>query len=425
MTLLLKRLFLFTAICLITPLAAQKPYISGKVQDSETYEAIPNVNISFSRTKLGCATDKNGEFSVVIDSLPVYMIISHLGYETRRIWLEKSSTSSGINILLKPAVRMLEEVEIKSSREPVPFFNDDEYSILDYEVDNTLVYLLVYRFRLAKAQLICLADDGDTIATSAKLPFRPTGLFADCLGYLHVVSSDSSYQVYLKKDTIVFPYHTEIKRFLSKMLNCVASDEDWLYFRKESADHLRIDFYRIHRRTKKLQNLVSSSDDFKRNMLRHNPIDRYLLMMDTLPNSASEIAEYSWVRKILYTPNASVLKLIGDSITLFNTTDGSLELFDRTGKFLYAGIIPVMDRKTEKWTMEIYYDEMKEKPYTSFLKNGKIYIYSIDVANGALKPESVTHHIFPRKIIIDNHYLFYLYDLPGMGDNRQLYRQKL
>ena len=119
MTLLLKRLFLFTAICLITPLAAQKPYISGKVQDSETYEAIPNVNISFSRTKLGCATDKNGEFSVVIDSLPVYMIISHLGYETRRIWLEKSSTSSGINILLKPAVRMLEEVEIKSSREPV------------------------------------------------------------------------------------------------------------------------------------------------------------------------------------------------------------------------------------------------------------------------------------------------------------------
>jgi hypothetical protein len=209
------------------------------------------------------------------------------------------------------------------------------------------------------------------------------------------------------------------------MLNCVASDEDWLYFRKESADHLKIDFYRIHRRTKKLQNLASSSDDFKRNMFRLNPIDRYLLMMDTLPNSASEIAEYSWVRKILYTPNASVLKLIGDSISLFNTTDGSLELFDRSGKFLYAGTLPVLDRKTEKWTREIYYDEMKEKPYTSFLKNGKIYIYSIDVANGALKPESVTHHIFPRKIIIDNHYLFYLYDLPGMGDNRQLYRQKL
>lgn len=404
---------------------AQKPRITGKVQDSRTYEPVSNVNIAFSRTKLGCATDVNGDFSIVIDSLPVYMIVSHIGYETQRIWLEKTTVKSGISVLLEPVVQTLNEVVIKSVREPVPFFKDEEYSVLDYEVENTLIYLLVYRFRMSKAQLICLSDRGDTIATSAKLSFQPNGLFSDCLGYLHVIGKDSSYQVYLKKDTILFPYRTEITRFFSRMLNCVASSDDWLYFRKESPDHLKIDFYRIHRKTKKVENITSATDYLKRKMLRLNPIDRYLMMMDTLPNSAAEIAEYSWVRKILYTPNVSQLRMIGDTIAVFNTTDGSVELFDKAARFISIIDLPVFDRNTEKWTREIYYDDMSEKVYTTFVRNGRTNVYKVNLTSGALTLEGITSHIFPGKIIIDNDDLFYLYDLPGKGDNKHLFKEDL
>lgn len=237
--------------CISLTLAAQHTVVTGKVEDRNTFSSVANAHITIAGTKAGCTTDLNGEFKIVPDTLPVYLIISHVGYETQRIWVEKSVVDVGLNILLKPSVNMLSEVEVTALHDAETFFEDEDYTVLDYEAENTLVYLLVYRFRFARAQLICLSDRGDTVATSGALPFKPTRLFSDCLGYLHVLSEDSAYQVYLYKDIILFPYKSGIRKFMSTMSNCVASNQDWLYFREESLDHLTVNFYRINRKTKK------------------------------------------------------------------------------------------------------------------------------------------------------------------------------
>jgi hypothetical protein len=419
----IKSVIAIIMVCLSSALSAQKPHIYGTVQDIETYSALPNVNISFTGTKLGCSTNANGEFSISIDTIPVYMIVSHLGYETQRIWLE--NTSGGINILLKPAARLLHEIEIKSQKEPQPFFKDDHYAILDYEVDNTLVYLLIYRFRLAKSELICKSDEGDTIARSGNLPFRPTGIFSDCLGYLHVLSADSAYQVFLRKDTLIFPHKADIQKFRSTMTDCVASTEDWLIFRKESVDRQTVDFYRINRKTSRKEYFASVKDDEKLKMLMHNPLDYYLLVMDTLPNSNEEIAEWVWVNKILYKPNASVLYKIGDTLSLFNTTNGTLDLYDLDGKLVSRLTIPIIKTGDGEWTKEIYTDQSTHIPYTSFLKNGIFTLYRINLNTGKLKMMQRAAHAFPQKVKVHHNFLYYIYDLPGTSDNKQLFRQKI
>jgi len=408
-------------ICLYSALEAQKPHLFGNVKNEVTFSSISDANISFTGTKLGCSTNLKGEFSVIIDTLPVYMIVSHLGYETQRIWLENAS--GGINILMKPVASLLQEIEIRSQSGPEPFFKDDQYAVLDYEVDNTLVFLLIYRFRLAKSELICKADNGDTIARSGILSFRPVGLFSDCLGYLHVLSADSAYQVYLRKDTLIFPYKADMQKFKSTMSDCVASTEDWLIFRKESKNHQTVDFYRINRKTKVKKYLTSVSDDAKLKMLRHNPFDNYLLLMDTLPNSSAEIAEWVWVNKILYKPNVSVLHKFGDTIAIFNTTIGTLELYDLNGFPISETIMPVQQKGDEKWTKEIYIDAIAHIPYTSFIKNGRFMLYRINLNTGELKRVLATSHIFPQKIRIQNNFIFYLYNIPGAGDNKHLFRQ--
>jgi hypothetical protein len=402
-------------------LEAQKPDVSGMVQDSESFEAIPYANISFTGTRLGCSTNLEGEFSVVLDTLPVYMIISHLGYETQRIWLE--NTSAGLNILMKPVVKLLTEVEIKSENTPVPFFKDEHYAVLDYEVDNSLVYLLIYRYRMAKSELICMTDDGDTIAITGLLGFKPTGLFADCLGYIHVLSADSAYQVFLGKDMMTFPHKASIRKFHSTMSNCVASTSDLLYFREESPDHLKVNFFWVNRKNKLKRYLASTTDQEKLNLLRNNSYDYYLLVMDTLPNTDAEMIEWVWANKILYKPNLSVLEKIGDSLVIFNTTDGAVDLYSLDGMYLSGSKIPIQRKSDEKWSSEILIDQITHIPYTYFVKHGRFIVYRIDLASGELSRKLTTGHVFPQKLRIHGNSIFYLYNLPGTDDNKHLFKQ--
>lgn len=406
-------------------LSAQETLVSGSVRNSDNLAPMPYVSISFAGSRTGCTSDLNGQFSIMPDTLPVYMIISHIGFETRRIWLENSANDIGLDILLKPEPKMLKEVEIKSGRAPMAFFSDDHYAVLDYVVDNTLVYLLVYRRRTDNSQLICLTDRGDTLAESGNLSFRPTCIYNDCLGYLHVFSRDTAYQVFLNKDTLLFPYKSEIRRFLSSMSDCVASSSDWLYFRKESPDHMIVDFYRISRITKKRENIASAIDAEKMNMLRYNPLDHYFLLMDTLPCTTAEIVEWVWVNKILYKANSSVLKKIGDSLTIFNTADGTLNFYDPDGKYISGLSLPVRQKGPEKWSETIYFDEYTHTPYTIYEKNGRFNLYRIDIRTGQMKYLLTSGHLFPQKVMINNNCLFYMYDNPGTADNKQLFRQKI
>lgn len=408
--------------CLTTNAFAQKLHFFGKVLDDETHLAVSEVNISFAGTDQGCASDRNGEFSFYLDTVPVYMVLSHLGYETRRIRLDKSS--GGFTVLLKPVATMLQEVVIKAENKPEPFFKDEQYSILDYAVDSSLVYLLIYRFRLAKSELLCKSVNGDTVARSGTFPFKPTALFLDCLGCLHVLSLDSAYQVYLEKDTLYLPYAFDIQKFRSTIAECVASNDDWLIFREESFDHQTINYFRINRKTSQKQFLTASRDEEKINMLRRNHSDYYFLSLDTIPDGNENLAEWVWVKKILYKPNASVLHKIGDTLFAFNTTDGKFDLFDMNGKFISGLSMTVTETGAGDWTKEIYVDQIVHSFYTSFLKNGRLSLFRIDSNTGELKPILSTAHVFPQKVKVHYNYLFYLYDFPGTGDNKHLFKQK-
>jgi hypothetical protein len=330
-----------------------------------------------------------------------------------------------MNILLNPSVKMLDEVEIRSKNAAVPFFKDDNYTVLDYEVQNTLVYLLIYRFGLARPELICKSAGGDTVAVSGKLPFKPTALYSDCLGYLHVLSADSAYQVFADEDRIIFPYRTEINRFLRTMSDCVVSSDDWLYFREVSIDRLVINFYRIHREAKTVQYLASASDYANIMYLRKNPGDYYYLAMDTLPATPDEIVQWMWVRRILYKANASVLKKLGDTLVVFNTAEATLNLYNNSGKYLAVYTMPVDKMSGEKWQHGIIFDELTRQPYTTFLKGGKMKVYRIDLTTGKLNYMLTTSYVFPEKIRIDNGYLYFMYNQPGINDTKKVYRQKI
>ena len=410
--------------CMAVTAQNHRMQLKGKVLDRQTQAAVSGANISIAGTRRGCVTNKDGEFSLVFYYPPVYMNVSHVGYETQKIWLD--STSKSITVLLIQSVRLLQEVEVKAKNEPQPFFKDNKYTVLDYEVDSNRVYLLIYRFRLKKSELLYKSLDGDTIARSGSLPFKPSGLFLDCMGNVHVLNEDSSYQVYRHGDTLDLCCTAEIGRFRSFLADCVASTDSLLFFRTESPDQLSVEFYQVNRQTSRRQILSSVSDKEKLKMLSRNPEDYRYLVMENPPRNYEDVLAWQWLKKIIYGKNTSSLHRIDELLCIFNTADYTLELFTMGGVFTSRLKMPIPDIGANQWTSDIYIDKIDHRAYTSFLKSGGYFtLYRINLNTGELKQILGAEHGFPQKVRVHKNYLYYLYETPGGGDNRLLYRQKL
>ena len=78
--------FLFLPLVLLALFLSWKPvdgqihyrFYYGKVFMSDSRGPLANVNISFEGSKLWSVTDQKGAFSFYIDTIPIFMIVSHI-----------------------------------------------------------------------------------------------------------------------------------------------------------------------------------------------------------------------------------------------------------------------------------------------------------------------------------------------------------
>jgi hypothetical protein len=346
-----------------------------------------------------------------------------VGYETQRIFIDHSTKQ--ISILLNPVMQTLPDVEIRAKNDPLPFFKDRKYSVLDYEVVDRQVYLLVYLSILKSPQLLCKTFDGDTVARSQPLPIKPKGLFRDCLGNIHVLDNDSAYQVCKHGDILTLCYSSGLDRFNAFLADCVTATDSVLYFRKESPDQLSVEFYQVNRFNNRRLLLAALGDEEKQRMMRLNPGDYELLTMKTPPRNIEQAVAWQWLKKVVYLNNSSSLNRVDDLLCIINTTEHTLELYTLGGAFTSRLKIPIEEGGATHWTKDMFVDPVRHKLYTSFLKSGgNFFLYNIDLNTGALRQTIRAEHAFPQKVRIQGNYLFYMYDIPGEGDNRHLFRQK-
>jgi iron complex outermembrane receptor protein len=111
------------------PLGLMAQTIKGKVTDSSG-EGLPYMNIVEKGNKSnGVVSDKNGEFSITVESLPMTLMVSSMGFETKSI---KVTQPSYITIVVNED-NALDEVVVTGSRNkprtildsPVPIDNID------------------------------------------------------------------------------------------------------------------------------------------------------------------------------------------------------------------------------------------------------------------------------------------------------------
>jgi hypothetical protein len=397
-------------------------FFYGKVLDQETRKPLENVNLSVSASNVGTVTSKNGSFSFYIDTIPARLVVSYVGYITKYILLD--ATSFSLTVYLSPALSELPEVEIRANAHEA-FFKDEHYAVLDYELDSGMVYLLIYKRYLSRSELICKSIYGDTVAMSQPFYFKPERLFRDCLGFMHVLSHDSGFQVFRQGKEMQLIHPVNLKKFDDVLKNCVAATQEVLYFQHVTDRGQGVEYFGVNRKTLEKNPIAMVRDEKKLKMLRRNEGDAMLLQSTVLPDSRDDFVAWNYVHKILYRPIKTSLFRIGEFTCIFNTPEKQMEFYDREGSFSYKLAIRADDVDDGRWTCDLVVDEQSGKIYTLYVRNGTFNIYEIDVNSGALKKRLSLFHPYPRKVRIFNSFVYYLYDVAGDPDNKMLYRQKL
>lgn len=395
-------------------------YFYGTVVDQVTGRPVSGANIIIRNSTEGTTTDNKGEFSIYIDTIPVYMVISHLGYYTRTVLLDGGYFK--MMLYLDPSVTELEEVEIKATQNE-PFFKDNTYAVKDYEIDSGMVYMIIFRINLSKFELICKRTDGDTVARSRQFHFTPTGLFRDCLGFIHVLSADSAYQVFREGDLLHLVFPDKKKKFDEVMLNCRASTDDLLFYRNVTNKGLSAEYFAVNKKNFQRTALTKVSDEKKLKMLRKNPDDARNLNSG-IPDDWEQFKEWNFAQKILYKPVKTELYKIGKFICIFDIPESQIEFFDTAGNFSYKLQMKAEKSGEGRWTGEIIIDESDSTVYTTWIRNGTCSLFRVDLNSGDLKKQIALIYPFPEKVRVYNRFVYYLYDIPGDPDNKMLYRQK-
>ena len=116
----MKRLWLL--ILLIAPLAmyAQQVVIGGNVVDDKTGDPLGQVSISAGR--ISVVTNEDGDFSLKLAEAPGVIIVSHLGYKTKRV---KVKNGDDLKVRLQPTTIHLREVVV---------MNEDPRELVDIAI---------------------------------------------------------------------------------------------------------------------------------------------------------------------------------------------------------------------------------------------------------------------------------------------------
>jgi len=116
----MRRLWLL--ILLIAPLAmyAQQVVIGGNVVDDKTGDPLGQVSISAGR--ISVVTNEDGDFSLKLAEAPGVIIVSHLGYKTKRV---KVKNGDELKVRLQPTTIHLREVVV---------MNEDPRELVDIAI---------------------------------------------------------------------------------------------------------------------------------------------------------------------------------------------------------------------------------------------------------------------------------------------------
>lgn len=410
----MKKIFLIFFILLLNHASVLSQNIKGVVLSKHTQRPVAECLVIIKGTTQVSVTSEKGifEFIQTDNQQNAILVFTILGYTTIEY---KLSAYKKDTFYIIPKDILLKEVVVSANKKNILNPKNDE-SILDFDLLND--NLIVLSAGTPKNNLR-LMDETGTVLSNLKIDAHSETLKHDCIGNLHLMSSDSVWQVfydYTKLNTL--KSHTR-ENFEQALGNCVCLNNKCYYFQTKTYRNLRTNYYYYNENEKGVRYELAKFQDTakirgfeldynlqyfldvrrKSNYTMYNePVDSIKLKMEKYRTELPLDWTYrSWLGAV----ETQMLKIDSSSF-IINFTDTLIYVVTKNNELKYKTRLSAL--KSVKAQPKVYLDADYRETYLIAFDDSKLTIIKFDIQTGTeLSRNQISNIPFlPKKIIINS-----------------------
>jgi hypothetical protein len=414
---------------------------------------VSSVNISIVDTQHGTSTDAEGHYEL---SLPdrlktVDLYYSCIGYQDTVVSLttrQLQRDSINISFKMRPLNYALQEVTVTENASKLAYENKTVW-VMDYKVQDDGIYIVAGNSN--ESVLLHLSFEQDTISLKP-ISSKYQELYRDAFGNLHLIGSDSTYQIFCDGKQLHLLYGSKKDIFRQKMKPIVAATDSiivlemWRSYGQEVVfvavninNGQRFLLQNIGGETTEMANFWALDNKRKSKMDKLAEEDSEFIDIEKETNIEIRNLKEIVKKRVMLHPVYCPLFGIGNKLYLFAFPENALIVFDQNGKeenkmemdFHKQLGIGLSKHLTfnNPWNKDLVFDRARMMMYAQYKTDGLITLKEIDLRDGKTKREiQLRDHVFPQNIQVYNGEVYYLFldnQQKRERDKRSLYKTKL
>ncbi|MBA2611733.1 MAG: carboxypeptidase-like regulatory domain-containing protein [Bacteroidetes bacterium] len=412
--------------------------IKGKITEIGTNKAIENVAVQVSNAPYATSTNKKGEFKLQLPKKALYkLLISHTSYQS---FIKEVKTGSSdtidINISLQQRSNLLDSISVYAVHKPETLVAKTNYSIFDFDFYEDKLILLTAERSLAKAQIQLSTYEGKIISSFVlpKQAGEAKHFFHDYEGYTDIICKDSIFRLdVLNTELMVMPIsHKDFNHFIEPIADS-ANNNYYYHDNWEKYPMFNYYYLKTNDSLNHLLSTITNADLMKLYNLE------YYYLSPKMQVEARKIAQYyktdkriiaalmsGFTQSMFYEPLYAPIFILKDTICIFNHHNDFLYHYNKQNKLIDSVSISYHHPKNwREWKKQLFVDELSNKVYAFFSKDGHHYLKEINYQNGQEVMTYKLKHHSAEKIKIKDGYVYYVYRPFDSTQERFLYREKI
>ena len=391
--------------------------VEGTIIDAFNNLPIENANIQLKGQEKGSTSNEFGKFSLEIESLPVSLLISHIGFETEEYLIEVQSEEE-VFIFLFPEVNVLDEITVIPKDQIKSLSDVDEYSINHFEISDDKIYCLEFYGTFKKYNLRIKNLSGDVISSLKLNDIKGlSGLSKSCNNNVYLLTSSKAVAIKNVDAQIDLRSSIQLDTFKQLVQTCKLINNKKLYYINEFHNGLssEVSMYDIDKDLLKTMRSISNKEQVSNYKKDRQFIDRSESIGNIETNNVGKNEairnlqeDGDFLSKIFYKPEHPIfIGAQNDGIIIFNHIESKLEIYRDD---VLVSEVDIVYPKDKRWLKKIIFDEITQKAYGIFDFKGRIGIKEIIVENGKTKLVAVlkTSIQNSKSIRVYNGLVFYL-----------------
>lgn len=397
--------------------------IYGKVTDDSTQTALQHVSIQIQNSTYNTYTNKQGRYRLTVPSKKhVAIVFKLLGYVTRVKETELSEITDSVDVspALKPDPKSLPTVDIYAKSRPDTIAGSPAYSIYDFDFYEDK-FILLTAVKSLRDAVLKLSDLNGKTLTSFTVP-KDGGLakefYRDYMGYTNLVCEHYIYRINMYHDRFVLiPLAVEdVNAFIKPILDTINGKVIYTDYWK---DYPLFNYYAFNEKDSARSKLISIEDkelmhayNFEYYSLKPNEklaARRIAMDLNTDKRIIASLMS-GFTKSMFYEPLYAPLYVVKDTICVFDHYKNQLFHINRNGEKIDSLNISYNHPKNWKeWKNVMLKDDIENKIYAVYEKNGRKYIKEISLQNGKEKGKYTLQFHSADKLKIHDGYAYYIY----------------